>query len=321
MNKKTLILHFGIGCLLAILSCLSYFNARKRMLEVAERTFVEAVHQELDERWKKMGETVTIVSGKDKEVYTNLTIERDSTNKSFALEYNNDSLNIDNDINQRMLHTILCEFDKKCNSDTLNGIWQEKLIANGIEIATITSIHYDVADTDSLSSHYKSLSSYYAGISNEIRLNGFVRLSFGDVLFHRPYSPCLSLALLGWLVYVLWRSLPVRRSTNGYYHWAEGIVYNPASNCIYKHREQIKLFPKSNAIINALMKAENHQLHGADLLAIAWGTDETNIDKLYTQNSIIRKDLKKLGSGFCLENIEGGYFKLVFPYASKPKKG
>ena len=65
---------------------------------------------------RKLGETVTIVSGKDKEVYTNLTIDRDGINKSFALEDNNDSLNIDGDINQRMLHTILYEFDRKDNS-------------------------------------------------------------------------------------------------------------------------------------------------------------------------------------------------------------
>lgn len=320
MNKKIIITYIGVGCLLAVLTVWSYLSTRKRMLEVAERTFVEAVHQELDERWKSLGETVTIVSGKDKEVYTNLTIERGSTNKSFALEYNNDSLNIDNDINQRMLHTILFEFDKRCNPDTLNGIWQKKLAANGVEIATITSIHYDVADTDSLGSHYKSLSSYYAGISNEIRLNSFVRLSFSDVLFHQPYSLCFGLALLGWLVYVLWRALPVRRSAEGSYQWTEGIVYDPASSCIYNHRERIKLYPKNNVIIKALMEAENHQLHGADLLTIAWGTDESNIDKLYTQNSIIRKDLRKLGNEFRLENIEGGYFKLVFPNASKMKK-
>ena len=320
MNKKTIITYIGVGCLLAVLTVWSYLSTQKRMLEVAERTFVEAVHQDLDERWKGLGETVTIVSGKDKEVYTNLTIERGGTNKSFALENNNDSLNMDNDINQRMLHTILCECDKKCNPDTLNGIWQKKLAANGVEIATITSIHYDVADTDSLGSHYKPLSSYYAGISNEIRLNSFVRLSFSDVLFHQPYSPYFGLALFGWLVYVLWRALPVHRSVKGSYQWAEGIVYDPASGCIYKHRERIKLYPKSNAIMKALMEAENHQLHGADLLTIAWGTDESNIDKLYTQNSIIRKDLRKLGNEFRLENIEGGCFKLVFPNASKMKK-
>lgn len=320
MNKRAIITYIGVGCLLAVLTVWSYLSTQRRMLEVAERTFVEAVHQDLDERWKKLGETVTIVSGKDKDVYTNLTIDRDSIKKSFALEDNNDSLNIDGDINQRMFHTILYEFDRKCNPETLNGIWQEKLAANGMDIATIASIHYDAADTDSLVSHYKPLSSYYAGISNEIRLSSFVCLSSGDVLFHRPYALCLGLAWLGWLVYVLWRIVPPRHSTKGYYQWAEGIVYDPASKCIYKHREQIKLFPKSNAVIKALVEAENHQLHGADLLTIAWGTDETNIDKLYTQNSIIRKDLKKLGSEFCLENIEGGYFKLVFPYASKAKE-
>lgn len=289
MNKKIIITYIGVGCLLAVLTVWSYLSTQKRMLEVAERTFVEAVHQDLDERWKGLGETITIVSGKDKEVYTNLSIERDSINKSFALDVNNDSLNIDRDINQRMLHTILCEIDKKCNPDTLNGIWQEKLVANGMDIATTASIHYDATDTDSLGSHYKPLSSYCAGISNEIRLSSFVRLSLGDVLFHQPYALCLGLVLLGWIAYVLWRIVLPRHSTKGCYQWAEGIVYDSTSCCIYKHQVQIKLFPKSNAIIKALVEAENHQLHGADLLAVVWGVDETNIDKLYTQNSIIRK--------------------------------
>ena len=84
MNKKTIITYIGIGCLLATLTCLSYFNTRKRMLEVAERTFVEAVHQELDERWKSLGETVTIVSGKDKEVYTNFSIKKRGVEKNHS---------------------------------------------------------------------------------------------------------------------------------------------------------------------------------------------------------------------------------------------
>ena len=75
MTKKTIITYIGVGCLLAVLTVWSYLSTQRRMLEVAERTFVEAVHQDLDERWKKLGETVTIVSGKDKDVYTNLTID------------------------------------------------------------------------------------------------------------------------------------------------------------------------------------------------------------------------------------------------------
>lgn len=67
MNKKTLIIYIGIACLLATLTCLSYFNTRKRMLEVAERTFVEAVHKELDERWKSLEESYSFYFGKEKE--------------------------------------------------------------------------------------------------------------------------------------------------------------------------------------------------------------------------------------------------------------
>ena len=76
MNKRAIITYIGVGCLLAVLTVWSYLSTQRRMLEVAERTFVEAVHQDLDERWKKLGETVTIVSGKDKDVYTYLSIDR-----------------------------------------------------------------------------------------------------------------------------------------------------------------------------------------------------------------------------------------------------
>ena len=76
MKRKTLIIHIGIGCLLAALSCLSYFNTRKQMLEVAERTFVEAVHQDLDERWKSLGETVVVCfPSKEKKEYVSLSIK------------------------------------------------------------------------------------------------------------------------------------------------------------------------------------------------------------------------------------------------------
>ena len=102
----------------------------------------------------------TIVSGKDKEVYTNLTIERGSTNKSFALEYNNDSLNIDNDINQRMLHTILFEFDKRCNPDTLNGVLNgcDTVISTvGLTGASTKFSCYDIDFQGNLNMHYKYL--------------------------------------------------------------------------------------------------------------------------------------------------------------------
>ena len=292
MDKKTLIIHIGIGCLLATLTCLSYFNTRKRMLEVAERTFVEAVHQELDERWKSLGETVTIVSGKDKEVYTNLTIERGGTNKSFALENNNDSLNMDNDINQRMLHTILCEFDKKCNTDTLNHIWQsllsEERIKTSVNVAVVDS-EQDVRilrDSLSIGISFKSLPTYYAGVANEIQLNGFIRLSVLDVFCHQPsLSLCVGL-LIVWIVFMVWKissnTKPLAISEKEGYRLSRHVVYDSDARCFLKDGQKIILPPKGNLIIKALLEADNHQLHGADLLAKVWDSNETNMNKLYT---------------------------------------
>ena len=106
MKLKTFVIYIVVGCLLTVLTCLSYFNARKQMLEVAERTFVEAVHQDLDERWKSLGETVTVVSGKDKESYVNLSIKKEGVENNYYLKDLDYEHNIDSDINRRMIHSI-----------------------------------------------------------------------------------------------------------------------------------------------------------------------------------------------------------------------
>ena len=53
---------------------------------------------------------------------------------------------------------------------------------------------------------------------------------------------------------------------------------------------------------------------------MVWGNDEINLEKLYTQNSLIRKTLKELGPEFRIDNVDGGYFKLIVPNSPVIKK-
>ena len=76
MNKKTIVTYIGVGCLLAVLTVWSYCSTQGRMLEVAERTFVEAVHQDLDGRWKKFGKTVNVNYGKEKKNIPSLLLRK-----------------------------------------------------------------------------------------------------------------------------------------------------------------------------------------------------------------------------------------------------
>ena len=71
--------------------------------------------------------------------------------------------------------------------------------------------------------------------------------------------------------------------------------------------------PKGNLIIKALLEAENHQLHGADLLAQVWSPKETNMNKLYIQNSKLRTILKDLGEGFDIVSMDRSHFRFIFP--------
>ena len=323
MNKKTLIIHIGIACLLATLTCLSYFNTRKRMLEVAERTFVEAVHLELDERWKSLGETVTIVSGKDKEVYTNFSIKKKGVEKNYSLKDLDYEHNIDNDINRRMFHSVLSDLPLMCHTDTLISIWQsllsEERIKTSVNVAVVDS-GQDVRilrDSLSIGSLSQSLPTRYAGVANEIQLNGFIRLSIFDVF---RYQLLLSLyvgLLIVWIVFVAWNissenrflTIPKREGCR----LAQNVVYDSDARCFIKDSQKIILSPKGNLIIKALLEAENHELHGADLLAQVWSPKETNMNKLYIQNSKLRTILKALGEGFDIVSMDRSHFRFIFP--------
>lgn len=323
MNKKTLIIYIGIACLLVILTCLSYSNTRKQMLEVAERTFVEAVHQDLDERWKSLGETVTVVSGKDKESYVNLSIKKEGVENNYYLKDLDYEHNIDSDINRRMIHSILSDLSLMCHPDTLQRIWQSLLSEEGIKASVNVAVSDSGQDVrilrDSLSigDLFKSLTTYYAGVTNEIQLNGFIRLSVLDVFCHQPLlSLCVGL-LIVWIVFVVWgvssKNITLAIPKKEGYRLSRDVVYDSDARCFYKDGQKILLPPKGNLIVKALLEAENYQLHGVDLLAKVWSPKEANMNKLYVQNSKLRTILKDLGEGFDIVSMDRSHFRFVFP--------
>jgi len=288
------------------------------MLEVAERAFVEAVRQDLEMRERNSGEPISYHYGKEKPAYVNMRIMKDDgSDESYSLKDMDYSHNVDPDFYHRILHTIMVEMGHGVCPDSLNSIWQKELLKDGIGARTAIVVGEDGEDVtiscDSLSRSYDALPIYYAGAVNEIRLNGFVRISFMDVFCWHYYTLLLVLLLICWGVYTIWQMFLASSPRKGCYQLASGVYYDSALGCFFKQRKKIKLSPKSNAIIRSLLEAENHQLHGVDLLVAAWGMKETKIDKLYTQNSLIRKVLKELGDGFDIVSVDSGFFKFVYP--------
>ena len=324
MNKKAIIIYIGVGCLLAMLTVWSYLSTQRRMLEVAERTFVEAVHQDLDERWKKLEKTYSFHFGKEKEVYTNFNIKKEGVEQNYSLKGLDYEQNMDSDINRRMYHTISSDMTLACHPDTLVSIWQSLLSTEGIRTSgnvAVAGSGRDVRmlrDSLSIGVSFKSLPTCYAGIANEIQLNGFVRLSIFDVLYYCPLLWFYVCLLIAYFFFTVWKiksivNIPVVQE-KGNFHLAKDVVYCSEARCFVKGREKIVLTPKGNLIIKALLEAENHQLHGADLLAKVWGANESSMNKLYIQNTKLRDALKKLGGGFDIVNIDKSSFQFIYPY-------
>ena len=210
--------------------------------------------------------------------------------------------NIDNDINRRMFHSVLSELSLMCHTDTLISIWQSLLSEERIK----TSVNVAVADSgqdirilrDSLSIGFlsQSLPTRYAGVANEIQLNGFIRLSIFDVFRYQLLLSFYVGLLIVWIVFVVWKISSENRTftilEKEGYRLSRNVVFDSKARCFFKGTQKIILSPKGSLIIKALLEAESHQLHGADLLAQVWSPKETNMNKLYIQNSKLRTILK-----------------------------
>lgn len=321
MKGKTIAIYIGIGCLLAALVCLSYLDTRRQMLEVAERAFLEAVSKDLDKRWRASNEPVSYHYGKEKPKYVHLQIKKDDgTDESYSLEGMDFSQNVDSDVHGRMLHTITYQLRCFIDPDTLNSIWQRELLKSPIEARTAIVVGDNensmTSLCDSLSHEFDALPMYYAGAVNEIQLNAFIRFSFMEVFCWQHYTLVLLLVFIGWSVYVAWQTFLAKVPHKGCCQLGSGVFYDSNLGCFFKHRKRIKLLPKSNAIVKALLEAENHQLHGADLLAKVWGSNESNMNKLYIQNTKLRAVLKTLGDGFDIISVERSHFRFVYPNVS-----
>lgn len=325
MSKKTILVYIGIGCLLAVLAMWSFRSTERRMLEVAEHTFVDAVHQDLDERKKKSEDLISFFSGKTKEKYVNLIIQSDGgKEESHSLKDLDYSRNIDEGVYERFIQTALILLDNKICSDSLAGIWKEKLVSNGIRAEMLVCVNYKGCGTltlpDSLINGFNSLPSYFAGITNEIKLNAYINISIGSVLFGGIYPLVFVVLILGWSIYAVSFVIWNKRLPLGCYKLAMGIIYNPMEGYILNKRKFIKLPPKHNAIMKALLEAEDYQRHGVDLLTTVWGVKESNMEKLYNAISLLRKTLKNLGNGFDIESNGEGYFRLKAPNLNKNVK-
>ena len=321
MNRKTIITYIAISCLLAILICWHYYTARKQMMEVAERTFVEAVHQDLDERWKKLGKTYSLFGSKEKKEYTTFSIKKSDFEESVSIKGLDYSQNVETDINRRLFHSVLSKMSCDCKADSLNYVWQKKLLEAGMDLETSVIVTKEKKNIsafhDSLTASFNSLPLYYAGVANEIQLNGFIWLSVLDVFCYQPLlSLCVGL-LIVWIVFMVWKisskTKPLAIPEKEGHRLSQHVVYDSDARCFLKDGQKIILPPKGNLIIKALLEADNHQLHGADLLAKVWDSNETNMNKLYIQNSKLRTIFKDLGDGFDIVSIDRSHFRLVFP--------
>lgn len=335
-------------------------NEKELLLGMSRETFLKAVDQDLNNRtalWE--GHIAFSKHTKDKK-YKNLTIEKEDTKEKYSLDSLDYAKNVDEDMQRRMLHTAAIITRKFAHPDTLNQLWQKELHSQNISGKTYLKIeiktkglHTTTQSSDSLAcEHADNLPISYAGAKNEMTLHAYIHLSHCSII-NRSYRLCILLGVIAcWIIWpfillffrrktesietndqklteeqeeqkedISERIPPeILCATEGMYRLSENIFYVPLSRCIYCNTGILKLSKHKNLLLEHLVKAEAHRMHGVDLAIAVWEEDSVNLDRLYTLNSRLRVDLRKLGEGFALESLEDGYFQLITPLFSKNER-
>lgn len=346
---KKIIPYIAVGIASLAMFYISYFDEKKKVLEIAEKTFIEAVRQDLDNRVALFNGQIAYSQFSNKKEYKHMEIAADNRKEEHSLDSLDYERNMDDDIQIRILHTLTIALHKYAHPDTVNNIWQKRLQTQRINRNTCIEINSSERDTTMQIRHneaslacksYTILPTYYAGIRNEIKLQAYIHLSFIGILNY-SYWLYIPLGIIGYCILLICISLfssKVSKSTKtdtiikkaettplsdlpnvlkGMYQLSDNVVYDPKSGFIHINDETIKLTNQTNLLLKHLVEAEGLRMHGVDLVKAIWGNDDGNIDKLYTLNSRLRSNLNKLGNGFSLQSCNNGYFQLTIPDLTK----
>ncbi|WP_237039631.1 hypothetical protein [Phocaeicola faecalis] len=335
---KRYIIYSVIAVISAIWFYISYCAERKEMLKVAEATLIKAVHEDLNNRTVDSDALIYSKSISKKE-YKHVEITHENEKKTYQLDSVNSSKNIDKDLHTQILHTIAILNRQYAHPDTLNQLWQKELQAKGINHIktfidiTISTRPYRAQNRDSLAGkHYTSLPTFYAGAKNEMKLQPAIDLTFFSILnynlllyiFWGIIGGCIGGIIVSFLQTKQKTEITSEKSEDNFWlappniRLSDNVAYAPDASIIYRDGKVVtKLPPHPNLLLKLLAEAENHRMHGADLVKAIWGDDEINLDKLYTLNSRLRKILKEIDTEIAINSLKDGYFQLTYPYLSK----
>ena len=227
-------------------------------------------------------EHCTITSSKGKKV------------KDIVVEEN--KVVVSSDIDTRISHTVLAE--EGIDADACLSLWSKKLSAANIVSCHALQIHIHI-NTDSASvlacgdstlflPEYKKISSVYAGLTNEIKVEPFIRYSWLTVLKNASMTMVviveLIILVLLFICFIYYLRKKIEKSVPSVTDISQSDIklanlrYVYSSHEFYVDNRKTQIRGQSATLLLLFLKAPNHTVTKEEIISCFWRPEDRGVE-------------------------------------------
>lgn len=295
-NRRMALLFFILMIILVVtLERMLYTSGEVALENKTEITLLETIEDGFNAQYKALGlyeagykmepnrnfEHCTITSSKGKKV------------KDIVVEEN--KVVVSSDIDTRISHTVLAE--EGIDADACLSLWSKKLSAANIVSCHALQIHihtdsaYVLACGDStlFLPEYKKISSVYAGLSNEIEVEPFIRYSWLTVLKNTSITMVviveLIILVLLFVCFIYYLRKKIKKSIPSVTDISQSDIKLANLRYVYSSHEfyaddnrKIRITGQPASLLLLLLKAPNHTMTKEEIISCFWRPEDRGVE-------------------------------------------
>lgn len=305
-----------------------YTSGKVALKNKTEITLLEAIEGELNAQYTALGlleigfkahpdrkfEHCTVISGEGKKV-KDIIVDKNKTI-------------VTSNVNTRINHTVLAK--KGIDADACLSLWSKKLSEANIVSHHALQIHIH-ADSDTVlacgdstlfSPLYKNVNTIYAGLSNEIEVESFIRYSWLTVLKNASIKMIVIgefiLLILLFVCFIYYLRKQMEQSVSSVEGISQSIInlsnlrYVYASHEFYVNDRKIQIRPQSASLLLLFLKAPSYSVTKDDIISCLWRPGDIGAeDRVRRVISDLRSLFRDESVKISIESSENHYRLIV----------
>lgn len=307
-----------------------YASGKVILMTKIDKTFAEAIKEGLDQQYEALGmyESSAVVHPHKKLAHCAIIDISGKEVQSLVIE--NNKRMVTSDIDNKIHHTLLAK--KGIKVDSLYSLWNKKLLEANISLHHALRIHirndkgYALSSGDSIvfMAKNKKIPSIYAGISNEIEMEPFIRYSWFSVIRNASIGTIvigefLLIFLLGiGSFYFLKKKQRHIFSANPHKHLSgvalANLRYVHDSHQFYVDDRKMKVRPQFASLLLLFFQAPSYFVTKEDIILCLWTLEDVGVeDKVRRIISDLRKFFEKESVKISIEVVSKDGYRLTSP--------